>query len=142
MHRIPSLILAACSLLIAISPAGAADWESHADVDTVVVVTTDEDGETRETTIWLLVLDGEAYIRTGDTSWARNLERGSSLTLQVASESIATGFARVEDEALFERIEQGFREKYGWSDRMVGWMPGTGTRAYRLVAPEGSRAPE
>ncbi|MDJ0786255.1 MAG: DUF2255 family protein [Myxococcota bacterium] len=126
------------SLLALAAPIAAVDWSTHADADTVVVITNDEDGSVRETTIWLLVLDGEGYIRTGNTTWAQNLERGSRLSLRIGEETLELGFSRVEDEALFERIEVGFREKYGFSDRLVGLMPGAGTRAYKLIPKAGA----
>ena len=55
--------------------------------------------------------------------------------MRIGDETLDLGFSRVEDEALFERIQAGFREKYGFSDRLVGLMPGAGTRAYKLIAP-------
>lgn len=136
MHRPARLIFLALLLLAA--PVAAVDWTEHANEDTVVVVTQDEDGSTRETTVWLLVLEGEAYLRTGDSSWGRNLDRGSPLSLRVANESYAVGFSPVEDEALFERICQGFRDKYGFSDWLVDLVPGMGTRAFRLTSPAGA----
>ena len=61
------------------------DWQRYADERTVEVVTTNEDGSERVTTIWIVVVDGQAYIRTGGTGWGDNLERDRRLVLRVAS---------------------------------------------------------
>src|SRR5512134_2485053 len=73
-----------CALLSALvanaATATAPDWNAVAAVDTVEVVTTDEDGALRETTVWLAVVDGQGYVRTSDTSWGGNLVRNPELT--------------------------------------------------------------
>ena len=64
--------------------AGAAelDWNSVADVEEVLVLTTNEDGTPRETTIWLAVVDGQGYIRTGGwTKWGDNVKRDPEIAL-------------------------------------------------------------
>ena len=114
--------------------AGVPDWDAVADVETVEVLTTDEDGSTRETTVWLLVQDGEAYLRTGHTHWGDNVARSGSLILRIGDEEIPVRVEFIEDEAMRERLTQGFREKYGWSDAMIGWIRGSHPRLMHLVA--------
>jgi hypothetical protein len=51
------------------------DWEKLKDVGRIEIVTHDEDGDARETTIWFVELDGQGFIRTGDTNWGKNIHR-------------------------------------------------------------------
>ena len=113
--------------------AGMPDWGAVADVETVEVVTTDEDGSSRETTVWLLVQEGEAYLRTGNTSWGDNVVRTGRLILRIGENEMPLRVEFVEDEAARERLTQGFREKYGWSDAMLGWIRGSHPRLMHLV---------
>jgi hypothetical protein len=101
------------------------DWGAHTGDDTVVVTTHDEDGSVRARTIWLLVLDGQPYIRTGSaTSWGENVLRDPDLTLTVGDEVVALRAERVSDPALLERITAAFREKYGFGDRLAALVRG------------------
>jgi len=122
IHRIAPLPL----LLLLASPvlAEVPDWSGVADVDTVQVLTDDEDGARRDTTVWLLVLDGQGYIRTGGTRWGANLQRDPQLELHVGDASYALRAEFVDDEALRQRVEAGFREKYGFSDAVIGLFRG------------------
>jgi hypothetical protein len=88
-------------------------------VQTVEIVTTNEDGTPRETTIWLAVVDGQGYIRTGHTHWEGNIERNPEVVLKIEDSEYPLRAEFVEDAALRERIQQTFRDKYGFSDRLV-----------------------
>jgi hypothetical protein len=136
---LPALL--ACGLLLALAGAAraeAVDWNAMADADTVTIVTTNEDGTPRETTIWLLVMDGKPYVRTGSTRWGANAERSPDVKLRVGEREFSLTAVPVTDPALAEKLQQGFRAKYGWSDRMVGLMPGAGTRLFLLEPAAGS----
>ncbi len=138
-RALPALL--ACGLLLALAGAAraeAADWNAMADADTVTIITTNEDGTPRETTIWLLVLDGQPYVRTGSTSWGANAERSPDVKLRVGEQEFSLTAVPVTDPALGDKLQQGFRDKYGWSDRMVGLMPGAGTKLFLLEPTEGS----
>ena len=115
--------------------AAAPDWDAIADVGTVVISTANENGSTRQTTIWLIMVDGEAYIRTGRaTRWGGNLERDPDAVLRVGDIDYRVRASFVEDEALRARIVESFREKYGWSDAMINVMRGSHPRIMRLDA--------
>lgn len=115
--------------------AAGAEPADYADLDTVVVVTQDEDGDARETTIWITVVDDTAYIRTGGSTWGDNVVRDPSLTLRTESGEQAYTAEFVEDDPLRERITASFREKYGFSDSMISWIRGSRPKIMRLVAP-------
>ncbi len=128
-------------LALAIAAAGgsaraaAPDWNAIADADTVRISTTNENGSTRRTTIWLVVVDGEAYIRTSrSTRWGGNVEREPDVVLSVGDTDHRVRASFVEDEALRARIVASFREKYGWTDAVANVMRGSHPRIMRLDA--------
>ena len=115
----PSILLLA--LLMAALPAAAApDWNALKDVETVEIVTTDEDGSSRDTTIWLAVVDGQGYIRTGNSTWKGNIERNPDVTLRVEDTEYPVRAEFVSDADLKTRVEQTLRDKYGFSDSFIG----------------------
>jgi hypothetical protein len=113
------------ALLCAQATRADVDWHAHARDDTVVVVTHDADGAVRERTIWLLVLDGQPYIRTGSaTTWGENALRDPNVALKLDGERIALRAERVTDAALLERIATAFHAKYGLGDTLSGLIRG------------------
>jgi hypothetical protein len=121
------------ALMVAAPVAQATDWTGLADADVVRIVTVDEDGSERRTKIWLVVVDQEAYVRTGATRWFANLERDPSV---VVTEGESEHAARAERVTAAERISQvqaAFREKYGFMDRLTGLVRIGGPRIFRLV---------
>lgn len=109
------------------------DWTALADLETVEVLTLDADGSPRVTTVWLLVLDGEGYVRTGGTSWGENVVRNRELILRAAEKEYPMSVEFEEDDAMREKITQAFREKYGLSDGLVGWIRGSHPKLMHLV---------
>ncbi len=115
--------------------AAAPDWNAIADAGTVGISTTNENGSTRRTTIWLIVVDREAYIRTSRwTRWGGNVERDPDAVLSVGDSDHRVRASFVEDEALRARIVAVFREKYGWSDTLASVIRGSHPRIMRLDA--------
>ena len=118
--------LAALCFLLPALPAAAQgpDWEAVADVGNVTVITTDEDGDPRETTIWLAVVDGQGFIRTGGSTWGENLVRDPELVLRIEGTEYPLRVDFIEDDAFRDRIEAAFREKYGWFDGFIDFVRG------------------
>jgi hypothetical protein len=117
------------------TPAAAAapDWNAVAEVDNVEIVTIDEDGSGRETTIWIAVVDGEAYIRTSETRWGGNIVRNPEVTLRIEESEYPLRVEFVEDDALRARIEQTFREKHGFSDSFIAFFRSERPKIMRLL---------
>lgn len=115
-------------------PAEAPDWDAVADVGVVNVVTRDEDGDPRDTRVWLVVVDGAGYIRTGSTTWGGNVARDPELVLRVEEREYPLRAEFVRDEALRERIGSAFREKYGFQDTLVGIFRQGDPKIMHLVA--------
>jgi len=109
------------------------DWSEVASVETVEVVTSDEDGSPRETTVWLAALDGEGYVRTGSTRWGGNLERDPQLLLRIGDREYALRALMIEDDALRERVAAVFREKYGFTDTALALFRGSRPKIMRLL---------
>ena len=73
-------------------------------------------GLTRRTTTWVVVDEGVPYVRSefGDAGqWYRNALADPSLGLVVDGRRLAATATLVTDPALWRRISDGFRAKYG-----------------------------
>jgi hypothetical protein len=118
--------LAALVLACASAPvpeaAGPIDWEAVADVGVPRIVTTDPDGEPRVTKLWLVVVDGRGYIRTGETRWFANLQRDPAAALRVGGAAYPLRATLEVDADRRERVNAAFRAKYGFWDRFIGWF--------------------
>jgi len=133
-----ALRLAIASMLACVARPGwaaaeAPDWSALADVRVVNVVTQDEDGDVRDTKVWLAVVDGQGYIRTGGTTWGDHVERDPQLVLRIEGREYPLRAEFVEDDALRERIVATFREKYGWTDGAMNIFRGSRPRIMRLL---------
>jgi len=109
------------------------DWDAVTDVEHVWVISQDEDGDSRETKIWLAVVDGQGFIRTGGSSWGDNLEREPEMVLRVGSEEYPLRADFIEDDDFRVRIEAAFREKYGWSDGLISIVRGSRPRIMHMA---------
>lgn len=99
--------------------AQADDWGALASESVIEVLTSDADGALLETPVWIVVVDGAAYVRTNESKWLANIQRGSAVRLRIAGEERAVE-AHVEgDAALAERVEAAFKAKYGLTQRMM-----------------------
>jgi hypothetical protein len=116
----PSILLLALLMAALAAAAAAPDWNALKDVETIEIVTTDEDGSSRDTTIWLAVVDGQGYIRTGNSTWKGNIERNPDVTLRVEDTEYPVRAEFVSDADLKTRVEQTLRDKYGFSDSFIG----------------------
>jgi hypothetical protein len=108
-------------------------WSRYAEEGTVKVTTTDEDGSPRETKIWLVVVGGQGYIRTAKTRWGANLERDPEIVLRVGSDALPLRVEFVTDEATRDEVIDAFRDKYGFTDRIVNPFRGRNPKIMRLL---------
>jgi hypothetical protein len=121
-----AVVLAAALLACASTPppeTGAPiDWAAVADVDVPQIVTLDADGDVRETSLWLVVVDGTGFLRTSDTRWFANLERDPKLVLRIDGAAYPLQAKLEMDSTVRRRVNQAFREKYGTSDAVFDWF--------------------
>jgi hypothetical protein len=135
----PTFAALCVSLGLALAAAGARaappDWEKVAAVRTIEIVTHDEDGSARETTIWLAVVDGQGFIRTGDTRWIANIRRNpSDVVLRIEGTEYPLRAEFIENEKLRERVTAAFHAKYGWKDTLVHWMRGSHPNIMHMIS--------
>ena len=139
MHRLVRPLhcvgfIAVASLLFAPITAISADldWGAVADVGSVHVLTTDGDGDARATKIWLLVLDGQGYIRTSRRStWGDNVEHNPDIGLRIEGTDFPVRATFIIDEVERARIVAGFEEKYG-SNPIMNFIRGDDPPIMRL----------
>lgn len=130
----PAALLVSIVVSIGAGPAGAEepDWSRMADAETVYVLTRDEDGDVRETKIWMSVVDGTPYIRTSRSSrWGDNIERNPEIVLRVENREYPLLARFVEEADERARIVAAFEEKYG-SNPILNWIRGEDPRIMRL----------
>ena len=113
------------------------DWDTYSDVETITAITNDEDGDVRETTIWIAVVDGAAYIRTGGTRWGKNIVRDPKLVIRIEELEIPVAVDFVTDEEQREQIVAAFREKYGFSDALISPFRGGDPKIMHLTPRDG-----
>jgi hypothetical protein len=134
MRRLALLALAlAPCLLASLASAAGPDWAAVAGEREVKVITSNPDGSRRETTIWLIVVDGQGYIRTSSsTRWGDNAVRQPDIALRIAGIEYPVRASLVTDPALRKRIEEAYRAKYGWFDGFMNTFRGSEPRIMRL----------
>ena len=108
------------------------DWSRWSDLRTVEVISTDEGGRTRTTTVWIVVVEGQAYLRTGNTIWGGNVEREGKLKLKGAPGEYQCRAERITDLSLQERVVAAFRAKYGFRDVISSVIRLGKSRIFRL----------
>jgi hypothetical protein len=140
-QRMKRRILHALALLIGfllLAPsvrAQSPDWNAVAAEDVIVVLTHDVDGELRETTVWMGALDGVGYVRTSDTRWRANILRDPNVGVRVAGNEYPLRAELATDDALHARVNAVFRAKYGFTDRMLGWLGNEGGKYCLALLP-------
>jgi hypothetical protein len=129
-----ALVVAASIVALSAAAAEAPDWSAAADLDTVSVATTLPDGTLRYTTVWLVVVGGRGYLRTGDTTWGANVVRDPNVKLKIGDQEfpLRVDFVEAEDERAL--VTAAFNEKYGFSDTVIGWFRGARPKIMRLAS--------
>jgi len=109
------------------------EWSKWADLQTVQVISTDEGGRARTTTVWIVVVDGQAYLRTGRTIWGSNVERDGKLKLKGGPGEYQLRAERITDPSLQAKVMAAFRAKYGFNDMISGVIRLGQHRIFRLL---------
>lgn len=122
-------MLIACVVLAAVSCASppapppmaeaAPDWPSVAGERVPSIVTREPDGEERVTKLWLVVVDGQGLIRTGDSRWFGNIERDPKVVFRIGGQAHPLCAELITDASLVKRANAAFREKYGFTDWII-----------------------
>jgi hypothetical protein len=111
------------------------DWDKLAAVERITAITHDEDGSPRETTIWLAVVDGQGFIRTGNTTWGENIKRNADdVVLRIEGKEYPLHAEFIENEKLRERVISAFHEKYGWTDSVLHFFRGARPNIMHMIS--------
>ena len=110
------LSLAICASVAVAEPF---NWAPASSESVVEVLTSDTDGELRETPVWIVVIDDVAYVRTNASKWLANIRRGSAVRVRVCGLESGVLAFEVADEVLKARVEKAFKKKYGSMQRMM-----------------------
>jgi len=116
--------------------AHAFDWTPASEDSVVEILTSDTDGSLRETPVWIVVLDGAGYVRTDDSRWLANIRRGSPVRLRVRDVESAMEAVEAKDLALAARVEEAFKAKYGFTQRVMSFFRMTEPTVLKLIAQE------
>ncbi len=132
-----SIVVLLVAAVILVGPASALppDWSMLAQEETIEALTHDADGESRQTTIWLVDLDGSAYIRTSQSSrWGADVVRAPDIALRIGEQEIPVRANFIIDEDLRQKVTQAFRNKYGMEDAVIGIIRGRNPHIMNVVA--------
>jgi hypothetical protein len=99
--------------------ASAIEWQRFQDTDVIQIVTHDEDGDLRETSVWIVAFDDHGYVRTNDSRWLANIRRGSGVALRLGEQEFAVSAREPNDAALTARVEEQFKQKYGYMQKVM-----------------------
>lgn len=118
MKRIVFALVAAFVAMGLTTGAFAADWdpEAFASEDVLEFSSVSPDGEAHWSKVWLVVLDGDVYIRLGNRAvgWVEKNSEAPHVGIRIAGEE----FPRVLTESapdMADRVAEAMDEKY-WSD--------------------------
>jgi hypothetical protein len=115
----PMVCLALLLVLAGAARAASLDWQRAQQQSVVEILTRDEDGALRETSVWIVSFDGRGYVRTNDSRWLANIRRGSSVALRLGEDEFAVAAREPNDAAIAARVEEHFQQKYGFIQRMM-----------------------
>ncbi len=76
------------------------------------------DGSTSSRPIWVVVSDGDAYVRSyrgASGAWYRRARADGELTLIVEGDEVHATAEPVDDEDVNRRVSEAYRDKYGAS---------------------------
>lgn len=95
------------------------DWTPFAEEDVVEILTVDPDGEPRETKVWVVVVGDAAYVRTNDSRWLANIRRDPLFRMRVREREFPLRAVEATERETIERVEAGFKAKYGFMQRVM-----------------------
>ncbi len=90
-------------------------------VEVVVLHTRDAAGADHATRIWVVDLEGRAYLRTGanNQTWLLRLRDNPTVELERGGTTAAHTATALGDSAVRDQVNQLMLEKYGWSEQLL-----------------------
>ncbi len=120
----PAAALGMVAALLApdVTEAADVDWTAIQQTSVVEILTIDPDGDLRETKIWIVVVDGSAWVRTNRSRWLANIRRDPEVRLRVGERIFELRASEVSDAAARESAEAAFKQKYGWVQSVMSFF--------------------
>ena len=118
-----SILMILVGLSSGISAAEGQGWERYSNESTLEVLTIDSEGEEHWSTFWLVVLDGQCYLRLG-TRGAERIERHAKqphVSIKIAGQR-SDQVLVIRAPEMAEAVATAMAEKY-WSDLYVRYFP-------------------
>lgn len=122
--KLATLLVALTLTATTLSPAAAADWtpDQWKYEDTLQFLTDCPDEGPHWSYVWLVVLDGELWVRLGSKAAGRvDCNKAGRTTSVKIAEREFPSIEMVESPEMAERVAEAMAEKY-WSDFAVAWM--------------------
>ena len=113
----------------------AVDWNAVAATGTPEIVTRTADGGEKVRKIWIVVMERQGYVRTGQSSWLADIQRDSNVVLRIDGAAYPLRAVPVVDRSLRDQINRSFREKYGVMDFLIHPFGAPGANILALVEP-------
>lgn len=113
---------------------GVATWLAGEQTEVVVLRTTDALGAAHETKLWVVDLDGTAWVRAArpERRWFQRLRERPAVELVRRGVALPYRGLEIEDPAMRARVDAAFREKYGFVDWWYGLLLRRDPRPIRL----------
>ena len=118
-RQIPALVVVAVAFATPVARAAELDWTEIADVNVIEIVTSDEDGDRRETKVWFVLIDGVPYLRTNGSRWLANIRRDPGVLIRVEGAEHVQLARDVRSSEMIDQVDAASREKYGWQDAII-----------------------
>ncbi len=92
--------------------------------EVVVVTTTDAEGVTHETRLWVVEHDGAQYLRSGapGSAWYKRLVANPEINVE--RNGVEATYQALPQPDLRDTINDLVSEKYGWADAYIGVLFG------------------
>ena len=87
--------------------------------EVIEVVTRDTDGDRRQTKVWVVLVDGDAYLRTNGSVWLENLRRDPELLLFVEGSEFEAQAEEIPSDVILEKVDRASQKKYGWQESLI-----------------------
>lgn len=113
---------------------GIATYVAGEQTEVAVLRTTDAQGVARETKLWVVDLDGTAWVRVArpERGWFQRLRERPEVELVRNGVALPYRAIEIEDPEMRARVDSAFREKYGLVDWWYGLLLRRDPRPVRL----------
>jgi hypothetical protein len=115
MRRIAIALVAVVGLVVVLLGGMRLSWELG---EVVVVRAQDDDGAFHDTRLWVVDVDGAAYVRTGNpqSPWLLRVRAHPDVEVTRAGATASFRAVPVEDPGIRDRVNAAVAEKYGFSE--------------------------